>query len=232
MNEKTVQEQSDQTAFDPEPASGVNQRPQAQSAPQVKASGGSKLKSVFIGLFIIIALFGAAVVFYLNSSPEESDASFVFAEAEKKFSNQNYAAALVMYSQFVEKFPEDHLVPLAQDRIETINKNFAFEKELKEKKIEELLEKAREAYRRQRYLRPEDDNVILHTSQILDLAPSNASAIELQALVIRYYEAKAKNAEKRGYSRTAINHYQSMLEVIPNDSTILAKIDSLQTRRR
>jgi tetratricopeptide (TPR) repeat protein len=232
MNHQTTQDQSAQSTFNPEPAPKVNYQTQPQNAPQAKVSGGSKLKPISLVVLTIITLFSAGMALYLYLSPEQTDASFVFAEAEKKFSNQNYAAAMLMYRQFVEKFPEDHLVARAQNRIEMINNQFAIEKEKKEQKIEELLEKAKEAYRRQRYLQPDDDNVIFHTSQVLELAPSNSSAIELQALVIRYYEAKAKNAQKRGYSKTAINHYRNILEVIPNDSTVLAKIDSLKTRRR
>jgi tetratricopeptide (TPR) repeat protein len=176
-------------------------------------------------------LFAAATALYLYLSPKGTDANFLFAEAEKNFSKQNYATALVMYRQFVEKFPEDHLASLAKERIEMINNHFAFEKEIKEQKIEELLEKAKETFRRQLYLRPKQDNVVFYTSRVLELDPTNSSAIELQALVIRYYESKAQAAEKRGYSRTAINHYQNILAILPNDSTILAKIDSLKTRR-
>jgi tetratricopeptide (TPR) repeat protein len=232
MNHQTTQNQSTQKTYKAAADPEHRYQTQTQNETQAKVSGGVKRKTILLTLFAFTALFAAATALYLYLSPRGTDANFLFAEAEKKFSNQNYATALIMYRQFVEKFPEDHLGSLAKERIEMINNHFAFEKEMKEQKIEELLEKAKEAFRRHRYLRPKQDNVVFYTSQVLELVPTNSSAIELQALVIRYYESKAQDAAKRGYSKTAINYYQNILKILPNDSAILAKIDSLQSPKK
>ena len=231
MNYRTTQNNPDQNTFDPKisPEFESGSAVQPQAAP-VKSR--SKVKMVSIMLLALFAILSAGTALYLFLKPANTDASFFFAEAEKKFNNQNYASALTMYREFVNRYPEDYLVSLAQNRIETINNQFTFEKQQKEQRIEEQLQNAKEAFRKQRYLKPQNDNVLLYTSNVLELDPTNSSAMELQALLVRYYEDKAVNAEKRGYSKTAANHYESILQIMPNDSTIIAKIETLRSRKR
>lgn len=231
MNYQPPQNNPDQNVFDPEvsPEVKMGSTVQTQAAP---VQSRSKVKAVSIVLLALFAILSAGTALYLFLKPADTDASFVFAEAEKKFNDQNYASALVMYREFVTRYPEDYLVSLAQNRIETINNHFAFEKQQKEQNIEELLQNAKEAYRKQRYLKPQDDNVLSYTSRVLELDPTNSSAMELQALLVRYYEDKAIDAQKRGYSRTAANYYESILQIMPNDSTTLAKIEALKSRKR
>lgn len=231
MNYQSPQDNPDQHVYDPgitpeiEPESVV----QPQAAP---ARSRSIVKTASILLLVLIAIASAGTALYLFLKPADTDASFVFAEAEKKFSNQNYASALVMYREFVNRYPEDYLVSLAQSRIETINNHFAFEKEQKEHRIEELLQNAKEAFRKQRYLKPQDDNVLYYTSGVLELDPANPGALELQALVVRHFEDKALDAQKKGFTRNAVNYYENILQIMPNDSTTLAKIEALKSRKR
>lgn len=231
VNYQSPQNNPDQHTFDPEisPEVETGSAAQPQAAP---VQSRSKIKMVSVTLLALFAILSAGAALYLFLKPANTDASFFFADAEKKFNNQNYASALVMYREFVNRYPEDYLVSLAQNRIETINEQTAFEKQQKEKRIEEQLQNAKEAFRKQRYLKPQNDNVLLYTSNVLELDPSNSSALELQALMVRYYEDKAVDAEKRGYSRTAANYYRSILQIMPNDSTMLAKIYSLKTKSR
>lgn len=205
--------------------------PFSRSATQTASS--PKRKVLVFSLIALAALLCAGMGLYLFLPERATHASFVFAEAEKTFNAQKYSAALLMYQQFIERFPGDYLVPLAQERISTIHRQVEAEKQQKIERIETLLHKAREAFRKQRYLKPEDDNVLLHTSALLQLDPANSTALELQAAVVQFYQQKAEEAFRHGYYNTAIDHYENILRVMPNDSQTLEKISqALELRKR
>ena len=232
MDYTSYRDNVEENLYDPAVSPKGEQKTQVYSQKHQSSRPRSRVKTVFFLFLTLATLLGGASALYLFLKPENTDANFLFAEAEKTYNNQNYASALVMYSQFVERFPQDHLIPLAEDRIASINNQFLFEKEKKEQRIEELLKQAKDAYSKQRFLKPGEDNVLYYTSEALKLDPSNASAMELQALIVRYYEEKAETARKRGHAKTAISYYQAILTIMPNDSSVQAQIDALSSRKK
>lgn len=232
MDYTSTQNNTEQNLFDSTISPETEQKTQVRTRQSQVSRSRSKTKTISLLFLTLITLLSAVTALYLYVKPKNTDANFLFAEAEKTYNNQNYASALVMYRQFVEKFPGDHLIPLAQDRISAINNQFLLEKKKKEQQTEELLRQAKDAYSKQRFLKPENDNAIFYTSEVLKLEPANTSALELQALVVRYFEDKAETARKRGYAKTAISYYQDILVIMPNDSTVQAKIDALSSQKR
>lgn len=212
---------------DPGGTSGPFSRSATETTPAAKP------KALIFTLVALTALLCAGLGLYLFLPDRATHASFVFAEAEKTLNDQKYSAALLMYQQFVERFPRDYLVPLAQERISAIHNRIEAERQQKAGRMEALLQSAREAFRKQRYLKPDDDNVILHTGALLKLDPANSAALQLQAQVVQFYQQKAEEAFRRGYYNTAIDHYENVLRVMPNDSQTLEKISqALELRKR
>lgn len=203
------------------------------SGSATKTASSPKRKTLIFSLIALAALLCAGMGLYLFLPDRATHASFVFAEAEKTFTAQKYSAALLMYQQFIERFPGDYLVPLAQERIRAIHGQVEAEKQQKIERMETLLQIAREAFRKQRYLKPAEDNVLLHTSALLQLDPANSAALELQAAVVQFYQQKAEEAFRRGYYNSAIDHYENVLRIMPNDSQTLEKISqALEMRKR
>lgn len=156
-----------------------------------------------------------------------ANASALFAEAETQYNGRNYLASLEIYQQFTLQFPEDHLAPIAQNRIVEIKAALAEAQRQKIERIAALLEDARAAFRKQRFLVPEDRNVVTYTSEILQLDPTHAEALEMQALVMNYYEEKAEAAREKGHYNTAIQNYRNMLRILPNDPKTLKKLEAV-----
>lgn len=156
-----------------------------------------------------------------------ANASALFAEAETQYNSRNYLASMEIYQKFTLQFPEDHLAPIAQNRIVEIKSLLAEAQRQKAERIAALLEDARAAFRKQRFLVPEDRNVITYTAEILQLNPTHAEALEMQALVMNYYEEKAEDAREKRHYNSAIQNYRNMLKILPNDQKTLKKLEAV-----
>lgn len=178
-----------------------------------------------ISAITLLAILAAGT---LMLRPDASaNASALFAEAETQYNTRNYLASMEIYQKFTLQFPEDHLAPIAQNRIAEIKTLLAEAQRQKTERIAALLEDARAAFRKQRFLVPEDRNVITYTSEILQLNPTHAEALEMQALVMNYYEEKAEAAREKRHYNTAIQNYRNMLKILPNDQRTLKKLEAV-----
>ena len=52
-------------------------------------------------------------------------------------------------------------------------------------------------------------------------------ALELQTLVVEYYRGKAKEAKQRRRYQTAIQNYEKILKIIPNDVKTQQALDNI-----
>ena len=149
-----------------------------------------------------------------------------------QYNNEQFAEALFTFRQFLQEYPNDELAPIVQKRIGGISEELLrIEKDTGDQpKIDELLNKAELAFEEQHFTVPEEENVINYTAQILEADPAHSRALELQALVINYYQEKAAAAEKRRRYRTAINYYENVLLILPDDAKTLEKIANLKKR--
>ncbi|RMI14389.1 MAG: hypothetical protein D6681_05300 [Calditrichaeota bacterium] len=214
--------------------------PQPEKQPPSTATGGASITTgtrtgLWMGVVAVFLLLIGGVAAFLWLTPDDHQASALFAQAEEFYKEGNYHAALVAYRQFLEKFPDNALAIHARRKMEDIQEKLRQSEEAaihRQEQVGILLEKARRAYRKQRFLFPRYDNVIKYTNEVLLLDPANGEALDLQARVVAYYEKQAERAAKRRQWRKAEEYYQNILEIVPNDTRYQEKLEEVRARRR
>lgn len=204
----------------PQPAA-PNPTPQHQA--EKKKKKPRNLVYVVVATLLLVVV--NVVMFYKFSSNQSAK---MFAEAEKAFAAQNYPTAQALYNQFLRDYPDEDLASVAQVRLSEIRINFNEMKQQKERRLSLLISNAEAAYRETRLLIPENDNVIEYTSEALRIDPTNTRALQLQALVVQYYQQKATEAKRKRRYRTAMINYEKILRIIPNDANARAELDKLK----
>ncbi|MCB9087904.1 MAG: hypothetical protein H6628_06305 [Calditrichae bacterium] len=207
----------------PDPRS--NGAAMGQNQPAETSSRRKPPLYLVIATITLLAILAAGVL--MLRPGEGASASALFAEAETQYNSRNYLASMAIYQKFSLQFPEDHLAPIAHNRVAEIKTILAEAQRQKTERVASLLQDARSAFRKQRFLVPEGRNVITYTAEVLQLDPTNADALEMQALVINYYEEKAEAAREKRHYNTAIQNYRNMLKILPNDQKTLKKLEAV-----
>ncbi len=182
--------------------------------------------AIFVVLTIVAMMMVTAVAFQISQQDDAQSASNLFAQAEHTLNSDELSAALVLYHEFVQKFPEDHLTQIAHSRISEISNKMTLQKQQKEADITEWMVKAREAYQKQRYLVPANNNVVYYTNNVLKLDARHPGAMELQALVVSFYQDQAESSRKKRRYKSAIKFYQNILTIMPRDKATLKKLET------
>lgn len=213
---------------------GVSNYYEAAAAPSRRPGRPAGInKGILVASITVIVLI-AAVVAYVTVKQSAPSPTSLYSRAESFYNTQNYAAALQLYRQFIEKYPDDPLIPLVNDKINTINQQSAatlLDSTEGLPQFKELMLKANIAFQKEQYVRPEADNVIAYTTAILKMDPTYRPALELYNRVIAYYQTQAEAAMQKGRYNDAIGYYHTILEIKPNDAQIISKIHSILTQK-
>ncbi len=194
---------------------------------------------VIVGVAALL-LVGALFLFVVNSDSSEKGAQSaqLFAQAESFFTAGNHANALRLYRQLVNQYPEDPLAEVARSRMAKVQAallELERDKLMREQRITLLLEQARKAFARQRYLSPEDDNAELYIREILMLDPAHEEALQLQQKIVDYYTRRGEMAFQKKRYQAARRFFENVLEISPEDAyarELLAEIDAAEAAAR
>lgn len=212
---------------------GVSEYYEAAAAPPRPAARPAGINKGILAASIAVIVMLAAVVAYVTVKQSAPSPTALYSQAESFYNIQNYPAALQLYHQFIREYPNDPLVPLVNDRINSIDQQSAaaVSDSTEGQQYKELMLKANIAFQKQQYVRPEDDNVIAYTNAILKMDPAYQPALELYERVIAYYQTQAEAAMQKGRYNDAIGYYHTILEIKPNDAQIISKIHSILTQK-
>ncbi len=213
---------------------GVSDYYEAAAAPSRPATRPAGINKGILAASITVIVLLAAVVAYVTVKQSAPSPTSLYSQAESFYNTQNYPAALQLYQQFIEKYPDDPLVPLVNDKISSINRQSVAavsDSTDGQPQLKELMLKANIAFQKEQYVRPEEDNVIAYTTAILKMDPTYQPALDLHDRVIAYYQTQAEAAMQKGRYNDAIGYYHTILEIKPNDAQIISKIHSILTQK-
>lgn len=172
---------------------------------------------------IALALILSAMVLYAFYYPDYTRKS-VYSRAEELLNQGHTEAATRLYSEYKLRYPGDSAIPEINERINRIQQN---ESELTQKQVRifELMQKAAEAFNKQRYLVPTEESAIRYISEILREDPEFIPALELQNRIVDFCFAQAEAAFDEDRYDRAIVYYQNLLAIKPNDTLIKNALD-------
>ncbi|MCB0292311.1 MAG: hypothetical protein KDH97_18800 [Calditrichaeota bacterium] len=186
-------------------------------------------KGMIIGLLSVLVLVALGVAYFAMN--QSTSPTALYSEAEKYFHQQDYAAALATYHQFVEEYPNDALTPMVNRKIKQIrqlqNTGAAVDLEEHQEAFKDWMLKANIAFQKQQYVEPAEDNVNYYLEQVLKIDPANEPALTLQAKVIAAFEQEAEAALSNRDYESAISAYRNILVFTPNDTEVMSKIHDL-----
>jgi tetratricopeptide (TPR) repeat protein len=202
-------------------------------AQQTVPSRQKSYKGIVAASLAIMIIISAVVAYFAVNQPPQSPTS-IYSQAESYYDSQNYPAALSLYTQFAESYPNDPLIPMVNEKIAMINQQTSPVETAEDDepaRIKELMLKANIALQRQQYVKPKDENVIAYTTAVLKIVPNYQPAVEMYNNVINHYETLAEQALEKGKYNDAIIYYQTILEIKPNDAELIGKIHSILTQK-
>lgn len=206
-----VQHQQPQTNGHPQPRQ--TPRPQAASRPVVRRKRkSSKTRMIIMATIIPIALIYGAIAFSLYKPGANSILPDSFLPSAFSGDNSDAAANSIVAATDSSVDPEAIAAPA---EISAGN----------QQQIASLMRSAQAAYERKRFLTPESDNAVKYLNQVLDLAPEHPAALNLQGEIVGYYNRSAKRALRSGKYPAAVQYYKNVLQVNPEDATVLDDID-------
>lgn len=173
------------------------------------------------GLFAAAAVLVFAMYAYIYP---RYDMQARFEKAEALFAAQEFRKAKAQYELFALKYPLNSKIGIVKSRLEALEKLEQKERE-KQQKIRQLMEKATLAFKQQRYLTPEDDNVILYLNQVLALEPEFSMAQTLREQIVNKYFALAETALAKEDYNKAVTFFQNILQIMPGDQAVIQQID-------
>ena len=192
-------------------------------------------KFILMGFLIVCAFVISWAGWVYFQAQQGKVSNHLFVQAERYYNQQNYQAALALYRQFSEDFPDNLSIELVQERIRNIEGLLTTEQDVKPEigdNIQELLKNAIACYRQEKYIAPAENNAIYFTNRLLELDPGNIAALEIQGIIVNMYDQIAKKAmERREYARAA-NIYQLLLEINPFSPGLQEKLTLAQNRRQ
>jgi len=225
------QEKNQQTDREFMQRSGIN----PQSQPNNFNPPPQRRTGLLITLVLLTGILLAGGFFIYQTvmkKPAKSNTS-MFALGEQYFKTGDYPAAKNIFEQFLIQYPNDPLVSVANNRLTAIQASLAKKAEIDTKtddQVQTLLQKAENAYNRERMLAPEDDNAYAYIRTILSLDPFNPKAVTMRENIIDYYKKKAREAYKRKRYQRAINLYEKVLSIAPGDVVATLQIEQINRR--
>ncbi len=204
-------------------------------AEPVSTSFLTRINRPLMIIAVAMLTLAAGLYAFFTTDKDYESANNLYALAEQNFERNEYSSALVLYQQIVDQHGDSELSGLAQDKMRIINERIVASDmalQSKERDIEQLLVQARAAYEKQYFLIPTDNNVIFYTRKILELDPTQPDALELQALVVNFYEDKAETAMNARRYNTAIRYYRNIMKIMPDNEYIENRIELAEKRRR
>ncbi|RMF56537.1 MAG: hypothetical protein D6748_13235 [Calditrichaeota bacterium] len=176
--------------------------------------------AVLVGI-LLIAVVGIGVKNYLKP---KLDRAALLQQADENFQQQNYTAALQLYSQFQDQFPQAPEINSVKERIASISS--ILENRQKNLALLQSLEKqALQAFETGQIVSPEEDNVLSYLNQMLQIDPTYGPALELENQVIEYLLAEAENAFNESRYDDALENYKQILTLKPDDTQLLDEIE-------
>jgi len=195
-------------------------RPQ-QMPNTVKTPKGVPSWAYWSGGALVLILFAMALyAFYYPNYTRNS----LYSRAEELLNQGHTEAAVQLYREYKLRYPGDSAIPEINERINRIQQN---ESQFIQKQVRifGLMQKAAEAYNKQQYLLPDEDNAIRYISEILQEDPQFIPALELQNRIVDFYYAQAEAAFDEDRYDKAILYYKNLLVIKPNDALIQNAID-------
>ncbi len=147
-----------------------------------------------------------------------------FERAEELFHANDFRKAKAQYELFALKYPLDPRISIVKNRLEALDK--LQEKEnLVQDKLHKLMERATVAYKQKRYLTPEHDNAVLYINDILAERADYSMALALREQIVTHYFEMAENALDANQYEMAVDHFQKIRQITPDDPVIAEQIN-------
>lgn len=203
------------------PKTEARKAPTQQTPKAMKASKGVPSWAYWSGAALLLILFAMALyVFYYPQYTRNS----LYSRAEELLNQGHTEAAIQLYREYKLRYPGDNAIPEINERINRIQQN---ESQFTQKQVRifGLMQKAAEAYNKQQYLLPDEDNAIHYISEILQEDPEFIPALELRNRIVDFYFAQAEAAFDEDHYDKAILYYKNLLVIKPNDGLIQNAID-------
>jgi len=182
-------------------------------------------------LAVLILLGGAALyqTFHRDISPEA-----LFEQAEALYLRQEFSQALLLYRDFLKKFPKNPRVPEVKDKIKAIQFFLTGSKPDSGTgiiKLQEMMRYANIALNKGQFVSPPGDNALEYLQKILQVTPEYPPALEMMDSIAHHYESVAQTAVKDHQWDRAINAYHILLEIRPHDVQIMDKMQFALTQK-
>lgn len=182
-------------------------------------------------LAVLILLAGGALyrTFHKGITPEA-----LLDQAEALYLQQEFSQALLLYRDFLKKFPKDPHAPEVKDKIQAIQ-FFLTGSEPDSgagiNKLQEMMRYANIAFNKGQLVSPPGDNALEYLHKILEVTPEYAPALAMMDSIARHYEAAAQAAVENKQWDRAINLYHVLLEIRPHDVQIMDKMQFALTQK-
>ena len=187
-----------------------------------------------IGAIIIAAGIVSAVAYFAIGAGE-MDPTSLYSKAEQTYNEENYTEARALYATFVEKYPEDPLLPIVKDKLTQLDRiianSMASTPEGK-KRIQQLMLKANIAFNKRQFSVPKDDNALSYLQKIIKISPDYAPALDMQEKIYLYFENEAQKAEEASDFKEALRNYQILSSIKPQNTAILSRIQFILSNQK
>jgi|GEM_PF-4400577 len=194
-----------------------------QVTTQVAPASDAGVKGWMVALMAAMVVVLLAAAFYVFNQSNNTPTS-LYSEAETLYNNQDLNGAMARYQEFLKRFPENPLVPIVQSKIKGIRQEVRAGNGEMDEEIKILMLAANAAFDKDNYITPKEDNALAHAQKVLEISPNYGPALDLKSKIMRYCEDEAKEALRLKNYNTALSYYQTMSEIIPNNTSILSKI--------
>ncbi len=186
-------------------------------------TGESTRKSWFTYSAAVILLLACAISFYAFTYPEYARKS-LFSSAEKLFDSEQYHDALEEYTAFSKKYPGDSFLPTVMQRIRQIEQIEA-ERHEREARFQELMGEAKAMFEQEISLSAKTDDAMHFITEILAEDPKYVPALQLRDRIVAEHFDNAQAAFEKEEYALALNHYEQVLKIKPNDAEVVSQIN-------
>ncbi len=188
---------------------------------------------IIAGIFSVAAI--VLTIAYFVWGATEMDPTSLYSKAEQAYNSKNYVEARSLYATFVEKYPEDPLLPIVKDKLgqlERIIVNSHANTPEGKQRIQQLMLKANIAFNKRQFSVPKNDNALGYLRKIIKISPDYAPALDMQEKIYLYYENEAQKAEEAADFKEALRNYQILSSIKPHNTEILSRIQSILSNQK
>ncbi|HQU73937.1 MAG TPA: energy transducer TonB [Calditrichia bacterium] len=198
--------------------------------PDLNPIPNSVNRALLWGVSLVLLLGAAAWLYFFvfDSQPVAGagDIKSLIFQGENLYNQKDYAQALSTFQKARETYPEDELIVVVDHRIEQIEAILGKQQQ-REEQLQGFLDKAEAAFERERYLTPDNDNVMLYLAPLFALEPEHARANEMRRQILGYYQAEGDKALSNKQYNNAASLYENMLVVDPGSDYARQKLDAV-----